>query len=74
MPKVKTVVYRENTLGILRGNMIEVLNGLVSKGGKSFSDSPFFVYEEEIRPATMADFDTFDVRYHPHYEIQQVSP
>lgn len=71
---VKAVVYKENTLGLLGVTFdkpsIEVLNGLVSIGGKTMNDSPLlFVDQADFRPATMADFDTFSVVWSPSYEV-----
>lgn len=70
----KAVVYKENTLGLLGSAFgkasVEVLNGLVSQGGKTFMDSLIlFVKEEDFRPATLADFDRFRVCHHPDYLV-----
>lgn len=73
---LQAVVFKENTLGLLHvgdlgGESIEVLNGLVSKGGRAAMDSPIsFVKKHEYRPATLADFDTFKVLYNEAYLIQ----
>jgi len=67
---VKAVVYKKHTLGLLRGNTLEVLHGLVTEGGMHFTHSPITVFEEECQPATLEDFDRFNVRYHPDYNIE----
>jgi hypothetical protein len=74
MNKRKAVVYKDNTLGLLYGGKdgvfsIEVLHGLVHKGGKHFTDGPFIAYSEEFRLATLKDFKNFNVRYHHDYII-----
>ncbi|CAH7361661.1 hypothetical protein VCRA2110O2_30151 [Vibrio crassostreae] len=71
---VKAVVYKEHTLGLLGTTFdkpsIEVLNGLVSRGGKTIMDSPLlFVDEADFRPATKQDFETFRVVWNPAYEV-----
>lgn len=71
---VKAVVYKEHTLGLLGTafdtHSISVLNGLVSRGGKTIMDSPIlFVDEADFRPATMEDFETFRVVWNLAYEV-----
>lgn len=71
---VKAVVYKENTLGLLGESFgmpsIGVLHGHVHRGGKHFTQSPLlFVDEADFRLATLADFDTYGVVWHPAYEV-----
>ncbi len=62
----KTVVYKENTLCVLENNSLTVLNGLGTRDGKSMMQSPVCYFkEEDIRPATREDFDTFKVQFYP---------
>lgn len=70
------VVYQDHTLGILGRSfgkpMVETLGGLASKGGASVSDGPIlFVNPDDIRRATLDDFDTFRVNYNPAYELAE---
>ena len=55
---------------MLRGDKLDALHGFVTKGGKNFSESPRLVFEEEVRPATLADFDEFNEKYHSSYNTE----
>ena len=63
---MNVVVHDEHTLGILNGDMLEVLGSLGSRGGRPFWNSPYFVIGN-TRPATREDFDTFKVSFHQSY-------
>jgi hypothetical protein len=72
------VVYKEHTLGILGSAFgqpsIGPLNGLAHLGGAHALSGPFlFVTDDEFRPATLEDFHTFRVVYHPSYKIVEPS-
>ena len=73
---IKAYVYGEHTLGLIRKPSLtntmtfECLNGLGSRGGMSNIDSPRLVSPSEVRPATLADFETFKVRHHASYLIE----
>lgn len=66
---VKAVVYRESALGLLRGDMVEVLNVIASGKNTLIENSPLFAYQEELRQATKDDFERFNVRCLGNYEI-----
>lgn len=70
------VVYKENTLGLLSESFgqpcIEVLNGLVGRGGISPMNSPIlFVKESEYRQATLADLDRLRVVHNEAYLVDE---
>lgn len=69
------VVYKEHTLGTLNesGTMFERLNGLGSRGGLGILDSVRMVSTDEWRYATIDDFKTFRVSYHPSYKIVDIT-
>ena len=61
--KLEYVVVNENTLGIIREgypNTLEVLAGSVIRGGYNPMNGPIGITKNDnIRPATYEDFDTF---------------
>ena len=73
---IRAFVYGEHTLGLIKRPSLtdtmtfECLNGLGSRGGMSNIDAPRLVSPSEIRPATLADFDTFRVRHHASYLVE----
>ena len=68
---VQAVVYREHTLGYMYDDSpyIGILSGKVSKGGLSIQDAPPMALDGDVRPATIADFDNFNVKYQPDYKV-----
>lgn len=64
---VRYVVVNENTLGYIydvQPDSLNVLAGSVIKGGRSPLNGPTFIgANDQVRPATLADFETF--RVHP---------
>lgn len=66
---VRAVVYKEHTLGLLKGDKLEVLNDLNDPEIALNSQKPVCVFEEEVRNATISDFKRFNVKYFPTYEV-----
>ncbi len=66
------VVYREHTLGLLGDDgWIQPLRISALKGAPfHLHEAPFVPDMKDVRPATLADFDEFRVRYHPDYLIE----
>jgi hypothetical protein len=76
MHTVTAVVYKEHTLGTLfdmeagkKG--VEILRGLISKGAplNVYNDPHYCVDDNDYRLATLEDFETYRVVYHPSYLI-----
>lgn len=73
--QVKAYVLGEHTLGLVRnysanGMYFERLNGLGTRGGMALIDGPRWVMPNDIRPANLKDFETFKVKYHSDYGVE----
>ncbi len=64
----RAVVYREHTLGVMVDRRIlQILASSVLRGAPFFQDDWLFVSDDEVRTATVEDFDIYRVMYHPDY-------
>jgi len=70
------VVYKDHTLGLLGeafgARSVQVLNSKRHKSGICPLRGPLlFVNDEEIKPATLKDFETFKVVYNKGYRLEE---
>lgn len=74
MRDLRAVVYQENTLGLmvdfLTGKALQPLAANIH--GHNWKNGMIMVDENsnDLRDATMQDFDTFRVKHHPDYLIK----
>jgi hypothetical protein len=64
------VVYKEHTLGCLRGRNLQILNSKPLLGGIDWKNGPFLIPENEvshIRKANKQDFEHFNVLFNNEY-------
>lgn len=68
------VVIGNHTLGIVRSGQVQILRASVIRGapnpGDPLGNMGLVPLAGNYRPATLADFDSFRVLYHPDYLVK----